>query len=54
MKRKVISGTMWFLFVVFGWMTLTVPMISAGAPAVLMIACGVVAWFTWPHKGKEA
>jgi hypothetical protein len=30
--------------------TLTVPAISATAPALLTIAFGVLAWFVWPHR----
>lgn len=38
--------------VLLGWITLTVPMVQATAPAVLMIACAVVAYAAWPrHPG---
>jgi hypothetical protein len=38
----------------FGWIALTVPMISASAPAILTIACAVLAFYAWPRTEPPA
>lgn len=53
MLRKVLSVVCGLLFVLFGYMALTVPMVSAAAPAILMLGCGTAAWFLWPKHHKE-
>ncbi len=37
----------------FGWIAVSVPMISATAPAILTVACGVVAFFAWPRNAPS-
>jgi hypothetical protein len=34
------------------YVTLTVPSISATAPAILAVALGVATWFAWPRHTK--
>lgn len=38
-------------FLLFGAITLTVPIFAATAPAVLTIACAVLVYLAWPKKG---
>lgn len=54
MLRKVLSIVCGLLFLLFGYMALTVPMVAAAGPAVLMFGCGVVAWYLWPKHRQGA
>lgn len=38
----------------FWYMTLTVPMISATAPALIAIVLSFATYFVWPKRRKEA
>lgn len=54
MLRKILSIVCVVLFLLFAYITLTVPMISAAAPAILTLGFGAVAWFLWPkHHHSE-
>lgn len=50
MLFKILATIALLFFLLFGWMTLTVPMISATAPAILMLASGGVAWLFWKQS----
>lgn len=43
-----------WLAIAFGYETFTVPAFAATAPAILMLACGILAWFVWPRRSKTA
>ena len=47
MLFKILAIVAALFFLLFAWMTLTVPMVSATAPAILMLASGGVAWLFW-------
>jgi hypothetical protein len=47
---KIFALVALLFFLLFGWMTLTVPMVSATAPAILMLASGGVAWLFWKQS----
>ena len=38
----------------FLYVTVTIPLISATAPAILTIACALGTWFLWPREGGTA
>lgn len=48
--RRTLSIVCVLLFVLFGYMTLTVPMIVATAPAILTLAAATLAWLFWPKR----
>lgn len=48
--RKVASIALWIFFALMVYVTLTAPMIAVTGPAIITIAVGVVAFFTWPRK----
>lgn len=49
--RKVLAVIAVLFAVLMGYAALTVPMIAAAGPAVLMLAGLVVAYVAWPKKG---
>lgn len=55
MLRKVFTGIAILFALLFWYMTLTVPMVSATAPALIAIALTIGVYFLWPkhHKSKE-
>jgi hypothetical protein len=51
--RKTLAIILGLLTALFLYVTLTVPSISATAPAILAVALGVATWFAWPkHRGE--
>jgi hypothetical protein len=50
MFRKIITTVVVLLAILFWYMTLTVPMISATAPGLIALALSVLAYFIWPKK----
>jgi hypothetical protein len=51
--RKALAILLGLLCALFFYITLTVPTISATAPAILAVALGVATWFAWPkHKSQ--
>jgi hypothetical protein len=47
--RKIVAIILGVVGAFFLYATLTVPAISATAPAILTIACALAAWFVWPR-----
>jgi hypothetical protein len=52
--RKIVAVILGLLAAFFAYATLTVPAISATAPAILTIACALGAWFIWPRDSAGA
>jgi Flp pilus assembly protein TadB len=53
MLRKIFAVILALLALLFWFMTLTVPMVSAAAPALIALALTVAVYFVWPkHKNK--
>lgn len=50
MFRKILSIIFILLVVLFGAITMTVPMITATAPAVLTVAFAAAAYIAWPKR----
>jgi hypothetical protein len=50
--RKTISVLFVLLVLLFGYITLTVPMIAATAPALITIVLAVAAFIVWPRHRK--
>lgn len=53
MYRWILTSVLSLLALLFWYMALTVPMISAAAPAVIAIALSVAVYFTWPKHRKK-
>jgi hypothetical protein len=50
--RKALAVVLGLLTALMLYVTLTVPSISATAPAILAVALGVATWFAWPRHRK--
>ena len=50
--RKALAIILGLLTAIFFYVTLTVPAISATAPAILAVALGVATWFAWPRHQR--
>jgi pilus assembly protein TadC len=48
--RITIAVVLGLIAAFFLYATMTVPMISATAPAILTLGAAVAAWFTWPKR----
>jgi hypothetical protein len=51
--RKALAVVLGLLTALMLYVTLTVPSISATAPAILAVALGVAAWFVWPKHTND-
>jgi hypothetical protein len=51
--RKALAILLGLLTALFLYVTLTVPAISATAPAILAVALAVATWFAWPRHRKS-
>jgi len=51
--RKAISIVFAVLAVLFLVMTLTVPMIAAAGPAIVMLTCVLMAYAVWPKRARS-
>jgi hypothetical protein len=51
--RKALAVALGLLTALMLYVTLTVPSISATAPAILAVALGVAAWFVWPKHTND-
>jgi hypothetical protein len=50
--RRALAIVLALLTALMLYVTLTVPSISATAPAILAVALGVATWFAWPKHRK--
>jgi len=48
--RKALAVSCLLGVVVFGYVTITAPMIAATAPAILTVALAAAGWWLWPKK----
>jgi len=53
MFRWILTVVAALLALLFWYMTLTVPMVSATAPAVIAVALTVGVFFAWPKRNKK-
>ncbi len=51
--RKALSIILWLLVALFAYITLTVPMIAAAAPAIITVALAVAAFLMWPKRRNK-
>lgn len=53
MLRWIFTSIIIFCALLFWYMTLTVPMITATTPAIIAVTLSVVAYFLWPKRDRN-
>jgi len=48
--RKLLTAVLILAALLMAWVTLTVPMVAATAPALITIALVVATYFAWPKR----
>lgn len=51
--RWILTGIVIVSALLFWYITISVPMISATAPAVIAIALSILAYFVWPKRRRK-
>lgn len=54
MLRWLLTAVIIIVALFFWYVTLTVPMISATAPAMIAIALSIMTYFIWPKRRRKA